>query len=294
MKTHNNIETNIAEIANTYENIKRCYHGWGEDFVFLKGKKLKNKLSKSIKELNIKKRGVLLKRIDKSDRLNIFSEDMNFITCDLIKHKCGDNFNKLKLYFNSCVKGKDPKKIRTFQYLLYFIHPGIHELYYFGSHFSEGYSNRLKKLLLYKRQGLKGLKTYINKPGNKINDSYPKGCGSGILKHLLIHPTTIQWFKPTNQNKIKPLLNKIDFNRSNLTNNEKEVAKVLCQDVELQFNRWFEYSPCAINSGPFFELKKRKTHTKCFKEVVECLKKDEYNSKKILTILKKHYKFIKY
>jgi len=113
----------------------------------------------------------------------------------------------MKDRFNKIVQNTSEPKIHLSWYLLYFIHPVRHELYYFDINYPDGYSTRLASLIRLHRLGLKGAKTYLSKEGRTTADSHIRACGTTAFKHIHLHPTTSALGKPKGyKNKIGRIL----------------------------------------------------------------------------------------
>lgn len=274
------IESRVAEISTLYAKLQNDYTDWARDY------SNHNKVQKWLKENNVKK------AVEKqADGLCLLDPWWNKVTLPVLKiQEKINNDNSLKLIksiicdLNEKLSDKD---LNYFWYLLYFLHPGRHELFYFG-HFKDNendhycdYSSRLTWLLRSHRQGLKGLMNAFQRGSvRKINDPYLKGCATSFLKHLQIHPTSWKWKRPSkfDANHLKTKIKNLPYknslkNTQPLTPIEKECVVALSQMANRSFSKWINYSPCAINSGPRFRLRPGKKITHCFNDIVDILAK---------------------
>ena len=176
-------------------------------------------------------------------------------------------------------------------YLLYFIHPIRHELYYFNLHYPDGYYFRLARLIRSHRQGLKATRTYFSKGEKRTTDDpFITACGTTAFKHIHLHPTTSTWDNSNLQNKnVEKSIQCLEIGKDNLSSDEMNVAMTLGRKARLSFKGWIEYAPCAINEGPIFTLKENKRLSNCFKDVVKILQGTDQNQDIIRAKLEEHY-----
>lgn len=138
------------------------------------------------------------------------------------------------------------------------------------------------------RLGLKGAKTYLSKEGRTTADSYIRACGTTAFKHLHLHPTTSALGKP-NLHDLNERILHLGIGGDDLSHTEQEIAISLSAKATMNFERWIEYAPCAINEGPIFTLKRNKKHSDCFNEMLEILQGTDQNQKDIRTKLEEYY-----
>ena len=134
----------------------------------------------------------------KQNQFNLLSSNWNSITIPTLRKLVPDCVARMKDEFDKLFQNlsKDQIDRDLVWYLLYFIHPVRHELYYFKVHYPDGYSPRLAKLIRSHRLGLRSAKTYLSKDGRTIDGSHINACGTMSFKHLHIHPTTSALGKP--------------------------------------------------------------------------------------------------
>jgi hypothetical protein len=210
----------------------------------------------------------------KQNQFDLLSSNWNSITIPTLRKLVPDCMAQMKAGFDKLFQNlsKDQIDRDLIWYLLYFIHPVRHELYYFDIHYPNGYSPRLAKLIRSHRLGLRSAKTYLSKDGRTIDGSHISSCGTMAFKHLHLHPTTSTSGKPDPQNlKEKSILDLKIEEKDELSSDELEIAIVISTKATPSFERWIDYAQCAINEGPIFTLKEGKKHSDCFKEIIEIL-----------------------
>ena len=134
----------------------------------------------------------------KQNQFNLLSSNWNSITIPTLRKLVPDCVARMKDEFDKLFQNRSKDQIDRdlVWYLLYFIHPVRHELYYFKVHYPDGYSPRLAKLIRSHRLGLRSAKTYLSKDGRTIDGSHINACGTMAFKHLHLHPTTSALGKP--------------------------------------------------------------------------------------------------
>jgi len=271
-----NLEENIEEMACYYSRIQRAYREWAGQF-------------HGHEEVIgwLKENGIDDSRCQKQESFNLFSSHWNAITSPVLYKIIPDCMAGMKNRFSKLYQSfsEDDEIL----YLLYFIHPVRHELYYFNLHYPNGYSSRLSRLLRSHRQGLKAARTYLHKDKDRrANDSFIRACGTTAFKHLYIHPTTSGRKKPDLRN-LKKIINHLEIWEGSLSPDEMNVAMILCTEATKSFESWIGYAPCAINEGPIFTLKENKKHSDCFKDIVKILQETDRNQDIIRAKLKEYY-----
>nr|QNO44002.1 hypothetical protein OHNDKECF_00001 [Methanosarcinales archaeon ANME-2c ERB4] len=174
-------------------------------------------------------------------------------------------------------------------YLLFFIHPVRHELYYFDIHYPDGYSHHLAERIRSHRLGLKGAKKYLSKDGRTIDGSYLSSCGTMAFKQLHLHPTTSALEKPNLQDLKEESVFDLKIGTGDLSPDELEIAVALSARATMYFGRWIDYAQCAINEGPIFTLKEGKKHLNCFNELVKILQSADQNQDAMRAELEEYY-----
>lgn len=276
LDTHTpNLETAIEELAWDFSCVQKAYHDWAKQF-----KNHEDAVS------GLSEKGIDGSRCQKQHSFTLHSSNWNPITLSILYALVPDCMARMKDNFNKIIQYTSEPKNHLIWYLLYFIHPVRHELYYFDIHYPDGYSARLASLIRVHRLGLKGAKTYLSKEGRTTADSYIRACGTTAFKHLHLHPTTSALGKP-NHNDLNDSIIPLEIGGDDLSQTEQEIAISLSAKATMNFERWIGYAPCAINEGPIFTLKRNKKHLDCFNDMLEILK--DPNQKDIRTKLEEYY-----
>ncbi len=277
------IEETIQGLACDFSHLQEIYHNWTRQF------HTHEEVIRWLKEHKI----IASDRvISKQDDFNLASSHWNTITLPILYMLAPDQISMMKDRFNELFKNRSREEIRLAWYLLYFIHPVRHELYYFNLHYPDGYHFRLARLIRSHRLGLKAARTYLSKEASRsIDDSFITGCRTVAFKHLHLHPTTSFQGKQDLQDLKDRICNlKIDeAGKTYLTGEEMNIAMALSESSWVSFEKWIEYAPCAINEGPIFRLKKDKSHSDCFNEMVKILQRPDHAQKDIRAVLGAYY-----
>jgi len=230
----------------------------------------------------------------KQDELDLLSSNWNSITIPILYKLVPDCMARMKDHFDKLFQNisKDQITSDPIWYLLYFLHPVRHELYYFDLHYHlYEYSARLRlaKLVRSHRLGLKSARTYLSKEDNKIDGSHISACGTVAFKHLHLHPTTHTWGKPDPRNLNKKRICDLEMGEGDLSSDEEKVAIALSTRATPSFGRWINYAQCAINEGPIFTLKEGKKDSDCCKEIIEILQGTDQNQSAMRDKLEEYY-----
>ena len=224
-------------------------------------------------------------------QFDLLSSNWNSITIPTLRNLAPDCVARMKDGFDKLFQNLSNDQIdRDFiWYLLYFIHPVRHELYYFDIHYPDGYSPRLAKLIRSHRLGLRSAKTYLSKDGRTIDGSHINACGTMAFKHIHLHPTTSTLGKPNLQDLREESILHLEMGDGDLSPNELEFAVALSAKATPSFERWINYAQCAINEGPIFTLKEGTKHSDCFEELVEVLQSVDQNQDALRAKLEEYY-----
>ncbi|MGB3460260.1 MAG: hypothetical protein WBB08_13430 [Halobacteriota archaeon] len=278
LDTHaSDIEEAIEELAWDFSCVQKAYYDWAKQF---------DNHEDVIRWL--KENGIDDSRCQKQDYFTLYSSNWNPITLSTLYALVPDCMAWMKDRFDKIVQNISEPKNHLSWYLLYFIHPVRHELYYFDIHYPDGYSSRLASLIRLHRLGLKGAKTYLSKEGRTTADSYIRACGTTAFKHLHLHPTTSAFEKP-NLHDLKESILHLGIGEDDLSRNEQNIAISLSTRATMNFEKWIGYAPCAINEGPIFTLKRNKKHSDCFNDMIKILQGTDQNQKDIRTKLEEYY-----
>jgi len=269
------LETAIEELAWDFSCVQKAYHDWAKPF-----KNHEDAIS------GLSEKGIDGSRCQKQHSFTLHSSNWNPITLSILYALVPDCMARMKDRFDKIVQYTSEPKNHLIWYLLYFIHPVRHELYYFDIHYPYGYSPRLASLIRVHRLGLKGAKTYLSKEGRTTVDPYIRACGTTAFKHLHLHPTTSALGKP-NHNDLNDSIRDLEIGGADLSQTEQEIVISLSAKATMNFERWIGYAPCAINEGPIFTLKRNKKHSDCFNDMLEIL--NNPNQKDIRTKLEEYY-----
>lgn len=264
-----NANVDIAEISQYYADLQKSYREWAKQF---------NSRDEVIQWLEEAK--IDTKKINKQDRFHLLSSKWNDVTIHVLRKIASTTLKQMQSTFHSLLNNqKEPDRDRIW-YLLFFIHPIRHELWYFSEppnrdeegHFPEGYPRRLARLLRSHRLGLKGAKRHLNeREGEAIREPYLRACSTTAFKHVHLHPTTSKW-QALRINDLYGAIRRLQIDEDVLSSEEQGVAIALSQGANYGFNNWIKnYAPCAINEGPIFSLKQGKQLSECFEEIVQIL-----------------------
>lgn len=277
----NYVDMLIEEISIDLSKLQRSYREWAGRFESHEG------VISWLWEKKINEREI--SRCQRQDSFKLLSSNWNPITIPTLYTRVPECMARMKKRFDKLFQNLSEARIDRIWYLLYFIHPVRHELYYFDVHYPEGYFSRLARLIRSHRQGLKGVKKYLNTEGRTIDDSYIRACSTTAFKHIHLHPTTSTWEK-TNLQNIKEAILRLEIGEDCLSSDELDIAMTLSTMATKSFERWIGYAPCAINEGPIFTLKENKKHSDCFKEIIELLQGTDPNQNIIRAKLEEYYK----
>ena len=267
----------IEELACDYSGLLKVYQNWAKQFDDYEG---------VISWLTEK--GIDVRGCQKQDSFTLHSSNWNSITIPILYTLDSECMAQMKDRFDKIVQNTSEPKNHLIWYLLYFIHPVRHELYYFDIHYPDGYSFRLARLIRSHRLGLKSAKTYLSKEDRTIEGSHIKACGTTAFKHLHLHPTTCALGKQNLQG-LEKRIHDLEIGGGDLSNDEQEIALALSIKATMDFRRWINYAQCAINEGPIFTLKKNKKHSDCFNELVGILQGTNQNQEDIRNKLEEYY-----
>ena len=277
-----NIEEAIEELAWDFSCVQKAYRDWAKQF------KTHEDVIDWLKRNN-------MGECSKQGTFDLLSSHWNSITLPILYLLVPDCMARMKDQFDKLFKNLSNDQIYNEQiwYLLYFLHPVRHELYYFNLHYPDGYSFRLAKLVRSHRLGLIGAQTRLSDKSIKINDPYISGCGTVAFKHLHIHPTTSEWGQPNLKNLTEASICALKIKDGDLSPEEKDVAIAISTRATMNFERWIGYAPCAINEGPIFTLKEGMKHSECCKEIIKILQGTDQNQSDMRAKLEEYYEITK-
>lgn len=276
-----NVKETIEQIACDLAKCQEAYRRWARGFESHK---------KVIDWLKDNKIG----ECPKQDKFDLLNSHWNSITIPILYFLVPDCMARMKDQFDKLFQNLSKAQIASdpIWYLLYFLHPVRHELYYFDLHYhSYEYSPhlRLAKLVRSHRLGLKSARTYLTKEGRTISGSHISACGTVAFKHLHLHPTTRTREKPDPLNLNEKCICDLGMGEGNLSSDEEKVAIDLSTRATPGFGRWINYAQCAINEGPIFTLKKGKKHSDCFEDIIEILQGTDQNQSDLRAKLEEYY-----
>lgn len=272
----------IEQIACDLAKCQEAYRRWARGF------KSHEKVIDWLKSKNIGE-------CPKQDELYLLSSNWNSITIPILYKLVPDCMARMKDQFDKLFQNISKDRIASdpIWYLLYFLHPVRHELYYFDLHYHlYEYSARLRlaKLVRSHRLGLKSARTYLSKEDRTINDAHISACGTVAFKHLHIHPTMSKLGKPDPRNlKEKSILDLKIEEKDDLSSDEEKIAIALSTRATPSFGLWINYAQCAINEGPIFTLKGGKKHSDCFEGIIEILEGTDQNQSAMRAKLEEYY-----
>lgn len=264
----------IEQISSYYVKLQENYREWATQF------KSHEEVISWLRKNNIVKKEDIENGKYKQGSFNLLSSNWNSMTSPVLHEIASDCIAQMKIEFDKFSHNFSHDDCAW--HLLYFIHPVLHELYYFDDHYPKGYYSRLERFIRIGKHGW-GL------AGVKKDDRRINGCSTFIFKPIHLHPTTSTWGKPLIQN-IKEAIQRLEIGNDSLSSEEKNIAMALSAKATMTFNKWFDYAQCAINEGPIFSLKKGKCHSECFREIVKILQSDNPNQNIIRDQLKEYYK----
>ncbi len=177
------LEGTIEELAWDFSCVQKAYHDWAKQF------DNHNEVINWLKE-----HGIDVSRCRKQDPFKLHSSDWNSITVPTLYKLVPDCMVWMEDIFDKWFQNLSEAQIArdTIWYLLFFIHPVRHELYYFDIHYPDGYSSRLARSIRSHRLGLKGAKKYL-----RCLFSWEKipGNDNGRLIEYLMQNFNIEWVK---------------------------------------------------------------------------------------------------
>ena len=271
------VDETIEQIACDLAKCQEAYRSWA------KGCTSHEKVIEWLKENNIGE-------CQEQSQFDLLHSHWNSITIPTLRKLVPDCMARMKDGFDKLFQNRSKDQIVSdpIWYLIYFLHPVRHELFYFKVHYLGGYSPRLAKFVRSHRLGLKSARTYLSKKDREIGGSHISACGTMAFKHLHLHPTTSAMEKPNLWYIKKKSILDLKMGEGDLSSDEEKVAIALSTRATLSFERWINYAQCAINEGPIFTLKEGKKHSDCCKEIIN-LKSTEQNQDDLRDILKKYY-----
>ncbi len=273
-----NVDETIEQIARCYTTLQETYRGWAKGF------KNHEDVIDWLKNNNLGER-------PKQKKLNLLCSYWNPITISVLRILAPDCIANMKEHFNKLINlSGDQIYSKQIWYLLYFLHPVRHELYFFDIHYLDGYAQHLCRLLRSHRLGLISAKTYLDNDDDRtIDGSHISSCGTMAFKHLHIHPTTSKWGKPNLENLTEASIRALKINEGDISSEEQTVAIDISARATTSFKNWLGYAPCAINEGPIFTLKKGKKHLDCFEAIVEILNGSDHKQATMRAKLNEFY-----
>jgi hypothetical protein len=271
------ISDTMKNISDLYINLQITYEEWASNF------STHDDVFRWLEVNGIKTAG-----IKKKSDFSLHSSQWNSITVSVINKLAPHLLDALKEMVENLFKQEPAESHRDLWYLLFFIHPVRHELYYFDDHYPFGYEGRLAKLLKSHRMGLKAAKSYLDSRENlSLEDPFIKACGTVSFKHLLLHPTTAQWgLEPGD---LFSSLKRLCFDGGGLSGHERINAMLLSRESSLLFNQWITYAPCAINEGPIFLPKADCNLPECFSAIVQILSEEPITQLKLRECLQEFF-----
>jgi hypothetical protein len=293
----------LLEVAAAYKDVQAVYHDWalGEFDGWNDRDKIFKWLIKSIDESS-----EFVEWIDdiQSERLDLFSWQWNEVTVPVVDEVNPGAIAALRRAANEYLKASGASRIApwTAWYRLFFIHPVIHELYYFDGHYKQDWdlpSDRMDDALRCNSGGVArvGWKACRKSLGTPRQESAFKACGSALFKTIHLFP----WTSVINVHNI--LTTDIDsdsylFNlRDDRSLTSKERSRVLAfakSFGSMNVRRWIEYASCAINEGPMFVSRSDHSIEAGFYDASELLSSASVDKESIRATLKRHFKVTRY
>lgn len=278
------IEPIIEHTSNLLAQLQEAYRIWAQQF-------------KSQQEVFmwLQRKGIKTERCRTQGTFNLLSSHWNCITKQVLYTVCPDILTQLGSSIGNILHNTDQTNMAQMWYLLYFLHPVRHELFYFDAHYPHGYHSRVTKLIRSHRQGLKALRTRCNRRESiSLHDRTIKACATTAFKHVYLHPTTSTWGTSQETDVLKTLKS-FKIGENHLTSDEKNVVlalSTLAIRSRTDVMRWIHYAPCAINEGPIFRLRDKKTHSACFEAIVHLLQDDMPTQQYLRDVLTGYYVII--
>lgn len=269
----------LNRVSSNYVKLQQKYREWAMGF------ENHEYVISWLRNNNVKEKTI--EKCKRQDSFNLLSSNWNPITFLVLQKIASNDIAQIEKEFGEFYQNFTQDDCGW--YLLYFIHPVLHELFYFNTHYPKGYYSRLAELIRSHRLGLKSAKTYLNKEGNADDDSHIKACSTTTFKHIHLHPTTSTWKNSDSRNLKTSILN-LKIGEDNLSPDEISVAMELSANARTSFERWSKYAPCAINEGPIFILKEGEYHSKCLGEVIKILQSVNPSQDILRDKLEEYYK----
>jgi len=272
------VDETIEQIAYDLAKCQEAYRSWARGF------KSHEEVIRWLKKNNIGE-------CQEQNQFDLLSSNWNSITIPTLYKLVPGCMDRMKDGFDKLFQNRSKDQIDRdlVWYLLYFIHPVRHELYYFKVHYPDGYSPRLAKLIRSHRLGLRSAKTYLSKDGRTIDGSHINACSTMAFKHIHLHPTTSALGKPNLQDLKEESILHLEMGDGDLSSDEQEIAVALSAKATPSFERWINYAQCAINEGPIFTLKEGTKHSDCFKEIIGILQGTDQNQDVLRDKLEEYY-----
>lgn len=276
-------DNGVEEMSQYYADLQKTYREWAEQF------RNHEEVIQWLTVNEIKER----EKVREQASFNLLSSDWNPVTIPVLHKVASATLEQMRSAFDRLINNQMEAGVDTIWYLLFFIHPIRHELYYFDGHFLEppykGYYSRLARLLRSHRQGLRAGKTYFSgKAREAVSNSFLKACSTVAFRHIHLHPTTNQW-QVSGINDICAAMRGLQIGEDDLSPPEKGVAMALCRRASYGFDQWIRYAPCAINEGPVFSLKQGKRLSECFEETVQILQSGRVSQSLLRDVLSSYH-----
>lgn len=286
MKTQTTSET-LNEVSWYYAELQRAYRNWAKQFGG------RGEVVQWLKEHGVKG----AKKIRNQANFNLLSSDWNRITIPVLYRVAPHSIEEMRQKFVNLFQNQYQADIEKIWYLLFLVHPGRHELWYFEEfkgdtkkgHFQQGYHSRLARFSRSHRLGLKGAKKYLNGKGRvAVRASLLKAYGTVAFRNVHLHPTTIEW-QASGTRDLCETIRRLEIGRDALSLQEQNVAIALSRRADFNFDNWINYAQCAINEGPIFSLKAGKQLFDCFGDIVQVLSSERITQNVLRDILEKHH-----
>jgi hypothetical protein len=281
----------LLSIASAYHEIQMAYRDWVYQFDWKKPQSIYS----SLRTMGVAEEKVLSVEIaDGFDSVNMFSSRWNPITLPLIECRANEAVNGLKSEVLSFIHSCDDTYSRWIGwYLLFFIHPVIHELYFFDVHYGKDPSQRVADWIRGQtkdacaRQGLEAARKHAFK--KRIQGL--KACGTKKYQHLHLFPQfSLEEVPDIGRDKVAEFLQQMRVGRFDpLSEEELHGAMMLAHTYgQMEFDKWFEYAPCAINEGPLYKPLSADSLPDCFLGIATYLSKETPTQEGVRSILSKY------
>jgi hypothetical protein len=276
----------VSGVAEAYAELQMAYKCWAGS---QSGKTYEQVLG-VLREAHVPESAI--PRCKKQSALNLSSSDWNSMTIPVLRSLAPTKVKALKRSFDAAIRfGTESDSLVMMWYMLFFVHPVRHELWYWSCHSPRSYASRLAQTV--RSSPHRNMTMAVERLKSDLTDKVFKGCCTAVLRALLLHPTTIKVDIPTCGDD--ELRRKVSLYWSpgaeELSDGELAAAACLAgrRLDRFDFHKWLYNAQCSINEGPILTLRPHHQHVRCFCEIIEMLGRDNMTDKTMREKLGTHY-----